>query len=133
VQAAQCVGERGGANPVHLGAEAEGGTYRVHMRINQPGDDRSSLEIDRARLRTSESPDIRVAADGGDPSFAHRQCTANRELRIDRDNLAADENCVDLLRRRGRRHYREDCRNDRARNTMPHLSHLQNDHRASRK
>src|SRR5215470_5118607 len=68
------------------------------MGIDQTGYDCSSLQIDGACLRTHEATNVRISPKRRDSAFANGERTADRRLSIRGQNLAVDEDGLDLLR-----------------------------------
>ena len=55
--------QRRGADPVHLGGEAERGADRVHVRIDQARDHRAALQVDHAGRLARQLADFRIGSD----------------------------------------------------------------------
>ena len=71
--AAERLGERAHADPVHLGRVGEAGADGVDVRVDQARDDRAAAEIDDARAGPGQRADLGRAADRRDAAVAHRQ------------------------------------------------------------
>ncbi len=73
---------------VHRGAAG------VHVRIDQPGEDGFSGEVDRPGLRPGQPSDFGMGPHRHDPIPANRESLGNREAGIDRDDLAVGHHQV---------------------------------------
>ena len=71
----------------------------MRVIVDQPGDDRPPLEIDRLRAGAFQLEHVHVLADGDDALPLDRDRLRDRKAIVDGDDLAVEEN--DVLRRSG--------------------------------
>ena len=71
------------------------------MRIDQAGNDGAALEVDRARARARERPDIGRAADRDDLAVAHGECLGCGRGRVEGYDLPVEQNGVGVLAESG--------------------------------
>ena len=79
------------------------------MVVDESGDDGSSLKVDRAGVRTRQSSDVLIGANGHDAIAANRNGPRDRKAVVDGDDLSVRQDQVggELLRSQNR----EDGRN----------------------
>ena len=95
-QAAERLGERGRADPVHLGREGETGADRVDVRIDQPRNDRAAGKIDHRVAGPASARIVGGASDRDDPLAAHRERLGWSG--VERNDLAVEEDRIGGLR-----------------------------------
>jgi hypothetical protein len=66
----------------------------VKVRVNHPGNDGASSQVNDARATPRELPDFAVAADGRDLSVANRKRLPDAVLGILRHDFAAQEDGI---------------------------------------
>src|SRR4029450_7161916 len=68
------------ANPVHLGTEAQAGAYRVKVRIDQAGNDGSTLKIDDPGFPICQLTHVGRRPDRKNPAATERERVGEGEL-----------------------------------------------------
>ena len=90
--------ERGGAGahavPTDFPLPGGARTQKVHVVVDQPGNDRAPAEVDAARGRSGQFRDLRIAPDGDNAVAANGHGLSDRETLIDRDDLAVGDDDV---------------------------------------
>ena len=107
--------------------ESRGGIrheFGVHVRVLEPGQQRATVQVDHAGLRTDPGARARIVADVGDALTRHGECGGTVRTRAHRLHHTADEN---RRGRRAREHRRRDQRHDPAQMTCAHVDPLARD------
>ncbi len=73
---------------------------RVHMRIDEPGDDRAAAAVDDARLAADMDSHVLVRPDRDEPAIADRHGAGRAEPVVDGYDAAVEQHEIGLARRR---------------------------------
>src|SRR6185436_11839654 len=86
--AAQRFAQRARADPIDLGAEAQGSSHRVQMRVDEPRNHRAAAQRNDARVGSRETAYLGRASYAENLAVANRKRLAQRRRGVDGDDLA---------------------------------------------
>ena len=90
--AAERLGQRADADPLHFGGVGKARANGVNVGIDQAGNNCTAAEIDDASGGTGQRANVRGTADCRDPAVSHRERRGGRS--VGANDLAVDEDGV---------------------------------------